>query len=69
MYKKCYRPAIVKPSPAKKSFSYVFAPVRLAAWLAIVLVVSKGFCLDRPRDYWWVLDLSMASFRDVLFAL
>ena len=34
-----------------------------------MLILSKGFSLDRPRDYWWLLDLSMASFGDVLFAL
>ena len=30
---------------------------------------EQGFSLDRTRDYWWLLDLSMASFGDVLFAL
>jgi arylsulfatase A-like enzyme len=58
-----------KASPADSSQSSDFNPVRLAAWLAIVLIVSKGFSLGRPRDYWWLLDLSMASFGDVFFAL
>ena len=44
-------------------------PLRLAAWLAIVLVLSKGSCLERSREYWWVLNLSMMSFADVFFAL
>ena len=56
-------------SPANSSLPSAFSPVRLAAWLAIVLVLSKAFCLERSRDYWWVLDLSMVSFADVLFAL
>ena len=56
-------------SSAKNSLCSDFTPVRLAAWLAIVLVLSKGFSLDRPRDHWWLLDLSMASYCDVLFAL
>ena len=51
------------------SLPSAFAPVRLAAWLAVVLILSKSFSLDRSRDYWWLLDLSMASFSDVLFAL
>jgi lipoteichoic acid synthase len=55
--------------PGKSSLSSDFRPVRLAAWLAIVLILSKGFSLGWPRDYWWLLDLSMASFGDVLFAL
>jgi hypothetical protein len=46
-----------------------FAAMPLAVVLAIVLVLSKAFSLDRTRAYWWLLDLSMASFRDVLFAL
>ena len=58
-----------KASPASRSLSCDFTPLRLAAWLAIVLTVSKGFSLGRPRDYWWLLDLSMASFGDVFFAL
>ena len=55
--------------PASYSLPSAFAPVRLAAWLAVVLILSKSFSLDRSRDYWWLLDLSMASFSDVLFAL
>ncbi len=58
-----------KAPPASRSLSCDFTPLRLAAWLAIVLTVSKGFALGRPRDYWWLLDLSMASFGDVFFAL
>ena len=54
---------------AKGSLCSDFTPIRLAAWLAIVLVLSKGFSLDRPRDHWWLVDLSMASYCDVLFAL
>ena len=56
-----------KTSAPGKALSRAFSPVRLAAWLAIVL--SKGFSLDRPRDFGWLRDLSMASFGDVLFAL
>jgi arylsulfatase A-like enzyme len=56
-------------SPANSSLPSVFTPMRLAAWLGIVLILSKGFSLDRTRGYWWLLDLSMASFGDVLFAL
>ena len=55
--------------PASYSLPSAFAPVRLAGWLAVVLILSKSFSLDRTRDYWWLLDLSMASFSDVLFAL
>ena len=58
-----------KTSAPGKELSRAFSPVRLAAWLAIVLVLSKGFSLDRPRDFGWLRDLSMASFGDVLFAL
>ena len=56
-------------SSAEKSLCLDFTPVRLAAWLAIVLIVSKAFSLGRFRDYGWLLDLSMASYCDVLFAL
>ena len=62
-------PRKYEASSAKNSLCSDFTPVRLAAWLAIVLVLSKGFSLDRPRDHWWLLDLSMASYCDVLFAL
>jgi arylsulfatase A-like enzyme len=62
-------PRRYRASPANRSPSSDFAPMRLAAWLAIVLILSKGFSLDRTRGYWWVLDLSAASFCDVLFAL
>lgn len=48
---------------------HLFSSVRLAAWLAIVLVLSKALSLERTRDFWWLRDLSMASFGDVLFAL
>ena len=56
-------------SHASDSLPSAFTPVRLAGWLAIVLILSKAFSLDRTREYWWLLDLSMASFGDVLFAL
>src|SRR5215211_870817 len=46
-----------------------FTPMRLAAWLAVVLVLSKSLSLNRTHDYWWLIDLPMASFGDVLFAL
>ena len=62
-------PRQYEASSAKNSLCSDFTPVRLAAWLAIVLVLSKGFSLDRSRDHWWLLDLSMASYCDVLFAL
>ena len=55
--------------PRQEHSSLRLCPVRLAAWLAIVLVLSKVSCLDRSREYWWVLNLSMVSFADVLFAL
>ncbi len=48
---------------------HLFSSVRLAAWLAIVLVLSKALSLERTRDFWWLRDLSMASFGHVLFAL
>ena len=54
---------------ANDSLPPALAPVRMAAWLAIVLILIKSFALDRSRDYWWLFDLSMASFSDVLFAL
>jgi arylsulfatase A-like enzyme len=62
-------PRPYEASRATGSLCFDFTPVRLAAWLAIVLIASKGFSLDRSRDYWWLLDLSMASYRDVLFSL
>lgn len=43
--------------------------MRLAAWLAVVLVLSKSLSLNRTHEYWWLIDLPMASFGDVLFAL
>jgi arylsulfatase A-like enzyme len=56
-------------SPPAKPSRPGFAPMQLAAWLALVLVVSKGFSLGRLHDFSWLRDLSMASFVDVLFAL
>ncbi|MGA7216096.1 MAG: LTA synthase family protein [Terrimicrobiaceae bacterium] len=56
-------------SPRQEQPSLRLCPMRLAAWLAIVLVLSKGSCLERSREYWWVLNLSMVSFADVFFAL
>ena len=47
----------------------VFASMQLAAWLALVLVLSKGFSLGRMHDFSWLRALAMASFVDVLFAL
>ena len=43
--------------------------MHLAAWLALVLVLSKGFSLGRMHDFSWLRVLAMASFVDVLFAL
>lgn len=62
-------PRRYEESHAKSSLRSDFTAIRLAAWLAIVLILSKGFSLDRSRDYWWLLDLSMASHVDVFFAL
>ena len=52
-------PRQYEASHAKGSLCSDFTPIRLAAWLAIVLILSKGFSLDRSRDYWWLLDLSI----------
>ncbi|MFZ0709976.1 MAG: hypothetical protein WAM53_08050, partial [Terrimicrobiaceae bacterium] len=62
-------PLQYKAPPADNSLPPAFGPLRVAAWLAVVLVLSKGFSLDRSRSYWWLQDLAMASFADVLFAL
>jgi sulfatase-like protein len=56
-------------SRSARSLCLDLNPIRLAGWLAIVLILSKGFSLDRSRHCWWVLDLSMASYNDVFFAL
>jgi arylsulfatase A-like enzyme len=58
-----------EPSKLDYPLPELFSPVRLAAWLAIVLVLSKAFSFAGKSDFWWLRDLSMASFGDVLFAL
>jgi hypothetical protein len=45
------------------------SPLRLGLWLALVLVAAKAALLGAPRSGKWPLDLAMASFMDVLFAL
>ena len=38
-------------------------------WLAVVLVIAKGFSLGVPESWHWGLRLVQSSFRDVLFAV